>query len=696
MQDQRIDRREFLRSASALGGALLLSSGQKLFAMPSTPIKTVYAVFKCHLDLGFTDTQAGVLQKYYVEYFPQAIQTAAALRTGGGAERYIWTVGSWLLAEYLEQAAPALRRQAEDAIIAGDLAWHAIPMSWESEMLGESLLEAGLGISAALDRRFGRKTTGAKLTDVPGHTRGLIGPLARAGVTFLDIGVNPASTPPGVPPLFRWRDPDGAEILVLYHRSSYGGTVVSPGSDIAVAINVKEDNAGVHSVGEIHEIYASLRRQFPGAAIVAASLSDVAVAMKPFHTMLPVVTQEIGDTWVHGCASDPLKIAQYRELSRLRREWLKSGALIAGDESDRKFTRRLLLAPEHTWGCDIKGTLADWDIYAPVELKAARTKPNFRKVESTWAEKRANNEAAVAALPPVLASEARTRLSLLLPHPPRKNGLAKLASPEVIETKHFLLSLDPVTGAVTRLQDRRTGREWATLSHPLGLFAYQTFSAADYTRFLGQYLRSKEAWASLDFGKPGLADYPAQSRTWHPVRSETFHGRTNSGHRIVTEMFLPEPCSDALTAWPQRLTLEMTLLDDDPAVHLDFQWFGKAANRLPEALWLSFQPAAPVVEGWRLDKCGHPVAPRDVISGGGRSMHAVTRGVSYSDAHGKLQIDTLDAPLVAPGRKSLLDFDDALPDLSGGMHFCLFNNTWGTNYVMWTDDDRRFRFVLRV
>jgi len=436
MQVSRIDHREFLRSASAFGGALLLSSGQNLFAMPSTPIKTVYAVFKCHLDLGFTDTQAGVLKKYYLEYFPRAIKTAAALRTGSGSERYVWTVGSWLLTEYLEQAAPAQRKQAEGAIIAGDLAWHAIPMSWESEMLDESLLEAGLGISAALDRRFGRKTTGAKLTDVPGHTRGLVGPLTRAGVTFLDIGVNPASTPP-----------------------------------------------------------------------------------------------------------------------------------------------------------------------------------------------------------------------------------------EVIETKHFLLSLDSVTGAVTRLQDRRTGREWATPSQPLGLFAYQTFSAADYTRFLSQCLRSKEAWAPLDFGKPGLTDYLAQSRTWHPVRSETFRGRTDSGHRIVTEMFLPEVRSVALTAWPQRLTLEMTLPDDDPAVHLDFQWLGKAANRLPEALWLSFQPVAPVMEGWRLDKSGHPVAPRDVVSGGGRSMHAVTRGVSYSDAHGKLQIDTLDAPLVAPGRKSLLDFDDALPDLSpDGVH----------------------------
>ena len=39
---------------------------------------------------------------------------------------------------------------------------------------------------------------------------------------------------------------------------------------------------------------------------------------------LPVVTQEIGDTWLYGCPSDPLKNVIFRELSvrrRLRPFW---------------------------------------------------------------------------------------------------------------------------------------------------------------------------------------------------------------------------------------------------------------------------------------------------------------------------------------------------------------------------------------
>jgi len=75
------------------------------------------------------------------------------------------------------------------------------------------LFEFGLSLSQELDARFGRQTIAAKMTDVPGHTRGIVPLLAQAGVKFLHIGVNPASTVPGVPPLFRWQDPSGAEIV---------------------------------------------------------------------------------------------------------------------------------------------------------------------------------------------------------------------------------------------------------------------------------------------------------------------------------------------------------------------------------------------------------------------------------------------------------------------------------------------------
>ncbi len=697
MQDPEINRRMFLQGAAALGGAILFSASGHAAPPVKSTVKTVYVVFKCHLDIGFTGTQTDVLRRYYDHYIPDAMARAADLRAAGGMERYVWTVGSWLMWEYLAQATHAQQVRAAQAIADGDLAWHGIPFNWETEMVDPSLLAAGLDLSAALDKRFRTRTTGAKLTDVPGQTRSLVGPLARAGVTLLDIGVNPASSPPDVPALFRWRDPAGHEIVTLYHHSDYGGTVAVPGGDLAVSVQVRSDNSGVHPLDEIKTIYADLAREFPGAQIKAATLNQVAAALEPYRTALPVVTAEIGDTWVHGCASDPVKISRYRELCRQRREWLADGTLKAGSAEDRAWVPSLLLAPEHTWGCDVKTTLGDWSIYTPAELKAARAKDNFQKVAATWAEKRANNDAAASALPPGLAAKARARLETLTPRAPSLKGLSPLTPGLEIKTKHFVLALDPISGAICRLKERKTGREWASAVHPLGLFAYQTFSNADYKRFLEQYVTIHDWWPPQDFGKPGLDKYPALSRTWLPASHESYFGRDAHGERVVSTFTMPDPGASAPdVAWPERLTMTLTLPDDDPAMHLNLQWFGKAANRLPEALWLSFVPLAEAPDGWRFDKSGQAVNPRDVVSKGARSVHAVTDGASYHDAHGSLHLETWDAPVIAAGRRTLLDFDDRLPDMTGGVHVNLYNNTWGTNYPQWLGDDLRFRFVLRV
>src|SRR6202140_2263075 len=106
-----------------------------------------------------------------------------------------------------------------------------------------SMISGSIGLSQALDRRFGGTTTGAKMTDVPGHTRGLIAPLAAQGVKFLDIGVNDASTPAEVPPLFLWKDPGGSALVVMYHHG-YGGVGRGPDSDLAVAMVVRAHGTG--------------------------------------------------------------------------------------------------------------------------------------------------------------------------------------------------------------------------------------------------------------------------------------------------------------------------------------------------------------------------------------------------------------------------------------------------------------------
>ncbi len=115
---------------------------------------------------------------------------------------------------------------------------------------------------------------------------------------------------------------------------------------------------------------------------------------------------------------------------------------------------------------------------------------------------------------------------------------------------------------------------------------------------------------------------------------------------------------------------------------------------MPEALWLSFVP--PQTEGakWFIEKLGQDVSPLDVVENGNRHLHACSRVRMESDDL-VMTIESLDAPLVAPGQPSLLDFNNNQPDMSQGVHFNLYNNVWGTNFPMWLEDDCRFRFRLR-
>lgn len=689
-------RRDFLGFAMAAGGACWPARLRARGTEPDPNIKTVLVMFKCHFDLGFIDTQAGVMRKYFETYFPQAIQIAQTMRDSAG-DRYIWTTGSWLLYEYLEQAAAEPRLQMEQAVQRGDIAWHALPYSWQSELLDGSMIAGSIGLSRSLDRRFGRTTTGAKMTDVPGHTRGLISPLARSGVTFLDIGVNSASTPPEVPSLFVWKDSTGNSLTVMYHHTQYGGVVRVPKSDLAVAIEVRDDNSGPHTVAEIRKIYADLRQQFPNARVRASNLTDIANAIAPFRAGLPVVTQEIGDTWIYGVPSDPVKVARYREVVRLRSSWIANGEFKAGDATDIALLRRFGLAAEHTWGTDTK-TWLDFDHYTPHDLALMLDQPKYKTVQKSWVEKRDDIDQGVAALPPKLRGQAVRQIDELKPLRPTLTGLRLCKPGELIEATHYSLALDPKTGAIQTLRTKPSGRDWASPDHPLALFAYQTLSKQDYDHFLATYVKSQEDWAPKDFGKPNIEHFGAQSRTWLPTLVNSWAGGDAHEHRVLAQLRIDDEAADraGLVAWPKQMFLEIVLPNSEPALHVSFSWFGKQSNRLPEALWLTWQPAAPEVRYWKLDKVDEHISPYDVVRGGNRHMHALATGLDYQDAQGRFNIETLDAPVVALGARTPLYPSDAQPDISQGVHFSLYNNAWGTNYIQWFGEDIRFRFRVRT
>ena len=269
---------------------------------------------------------------------------------------------------------------------------------------------------------------------------------------------------------------------------------------------------------------------------------------------------------------------------------------------------------------------------------------------------------------------------------------------DTITTRHFEIALDAKTGAVSRLRSNKTGRDWASADHPLALFSYQTLAKADFDRFIADYLVIHPLWAETDLGKPNIGRFGAENRTWLPALADCRHTQDANGHKILAQLKIDDPQveNSGRVAWPQKMYIELSLPDAEPIVEISLSWFRKAATRMPEALWLSFQPATSDPHSWLLGKSGSMVSPFDVVAGGNRSMHAVLDGLHYRGPEGTMMIQPLDAPVVALGKEHPWYYTTDQPDLDKGFHFCLFNNAWGTNYVQWFGEDMRFRFRLKL
>lgn len=527
-------------------------------------IARVHVAFKTHLDIGFTDLAQRVVQRYFEGYIPQAIALAQQMRDAGQPHRFVWTTGSWLIYEYLEHADANQRRAMERAIAAGDLVWHALPCTTHTELMDPGLIRHGLSLSKQLDQRFGKTTIAGKMTDVPGHTRAMVPYLAEAGVQFLHLGVNPASHPPAVPDLFRWQHTDGSEILVMYEKSDYGGVQNIERAGSALALAHTGDNCGPPAMPDILKGFEQLQHQFPDAAIFASTLDDFARDVLPLRSQFPVVTQEMGDTWIHGVGTDPLKISTFLELCRQRR-----------------YSRPLMLVAEHTWGRDIKAMLTDpelFETYEKTQFQRRRARGDFKLWEDSWQEQRDYIGVPRA------------------PHKPVATSVASF-SPTSNRTRPSPVPLPP---ALARLQP---------------VLLYEVFGSEDYDRFTTQYnpnLTKTRFWAIPDFGKPGLEKVLQRGQRWH---ASAIHVQEQGDSTLVTFAFPEEPIR--LFGCPARFELRVQ------GPRWELTWHDKDASRIPEAIWLGLNPPG-LDESFRLIKLGQEIDPLHVVEFGARSLHAVT------------------------------------------------------------------------
>ena len=408
--------------------------------------KEVLVIFKTHLDIGFTDFSENVLRQYFKKYIPDAIKVGYELKAMGTP--FIWTVGSWLVWQALKHDKSGI---VENAIKDGILSWHALPFTTHTELMSEKLFEYGVKLSKKLDERFCKKTIGSKMTDVPGHTKGMIPIMQRNGIKFLHIGVNTATPVPKLPPVFKWRYA-GSEIIVMY-QGDYGE--IAEFDDFVVYFAHTNDNCGPQSAQEILDVYKKIKKMYPGCDVKAATIDDLARKVCQLKD-LPIVENEIGDTWIHGAGTDPQKVSRYRKLLRRFDEI---------DEDSVDLTDSLLCIPEHTWGMDFKTHFGDDKKYTHQEIESLTIEKE--KIEKSWQEQRDY----------VIKAEKLMGVTPDYPiKPPLLNEYIEIEVPTDIDYE----------------------------------ISWQLFDNSDYRRYENMYLRNLDVdgwWKYWDFTKKGLPQY---------------------------------------------------------------------------------------------------------------------------------------------------------------------------------------------
>ncbi|GIN69585.1 hypothetical protein J14TS2_00600 [Bacillus sp. J14TS2] len=696
-----------------------------------TNIEVVHVIFKTHLDIGFTDLAETVTNEYIHSYIPKAIKLANNLKQAGGNAEFIWTTGSWLIDEYLKRTGGEQQQLLEEAINQGFITWHGLPFTTHTELMDRNLFNYGLSIAKKLDKQFSKETISAKMTDVPGHTKAIIPLMAEQGIKYLHLGVNPASKVPDVPNIFLWKGTNNSEIIVNY-ADNYGDILQVEGLNEVMVFAHTGDNLGPPSEKDIEGIFDKLQSSFPNAKIKASTMDCFANRILKFKHKLPVVYEEIGDSWIHGVGTDPKKVSKYRELLRLRNKWLEQGDFDLESKEYTDFSDSLLMIPEHTWGLDEKKFLSDYKNYTKEEFSKARALDHVQKdaipdkysyiglfamdeanispktagaawfnrsyqfFEKSWKEQREFIDKAIAALSFDKQKQVQDAFLSLKPVKQMTGPFESLTFNQLHSLTHFTVSFAD-DGSINQLIDKN-GKEWVNVDNSIGAFRYESFGVDNYNRWFEQYvenIKDTHHWSDADQGKPGMElinpipKYREDKGKLVALKKK----ETPSKEIIQVELSMADDAVELLGA-PKEVVILYEFSKEKPKIDIELSWFHKQANRLPEAIWLSFTINVANENIWEMEKVGERISPLHVVQNGNRNLHAIGSGVYYKGSDGSVELKTKDAPLISIGEKRLLQFDNTFASMNGGFHFNLYNNIWGTNFPMWYEEDAKFRFSL--
>lgn len=685
------------------------------FPAEGSPIEVVHMINSNHFDAGYADWTSKVLNKYFDLYFPLAAHTGKALMEKTGMPLR-WMTFSYIVSLYMDCPAgyglhcptAAAKATFVEAVKAEHIVWAGFPTNAELATGDKSILQFGVKMSQdAADKLGVSRPSVVSTRDVPGMPRSAIPILKEAGVTAMSEGMNGRMVMVNAPPVFNWHDPNsGEEMLTLWHWHGYGGVgdpgwlIRVPGSTHALAYVWRGDNAGPPiDADEVVKNVASVKShplmaRFPKAQVITSTFENIS-AVWADEAQLPVVTQELADTWIWGTGSDPVKVAKMRAMHRLRTacEDAHEPRCVFSDPAYFNFSRQIQKNLEHTWGVSVThyGNLqnSNWtnaEFHADLEDQNT----DLEYMVQSWIEQRNYGvnfplEALKAKTHP-LATKIEAEFAAMEPKVPLVPPAGMKAVPLTGGVLKALggwadVGFDSKTGAITHLAHSTTSKaSIAGPNNPLLLVRYQALVESDFDAWRSEYILPG-AGGFNEYGKPegfmtGPDGKPINGCLAPGTLAQAYvsDDKTSLLLGLRFDEKLHTDFGAPASAWmrvhfnpeqPGEVTASLTLVN-------------KTATRLPEAAWVTNTPIGSVDGNWSMDKLGGAVSPLDVAVGASRGLHNILTGVNFTSKSGKtVFFGSSDAGVVR--WDTPLPFPTPLhrqPDLSFGQSWMLFNNIW--------------------
>lgn len=468
----------------------------------------------------------------------------------------------------------------------------------------------------------------------------------------------------------------------MYDHTGYGRYQQLAGNTNMLGLSMKGDNQDPWSADEMAHVLLEAKSAYPNATIDTSRMQGYAREILKVKSTLPTYNQEYGDTWIYGVASDPLKTAQFRALSRLSKKWKDKNTFGPESKGYHTFYRNLAMVGEHTWGLDHDTYLYDRAVYNNEDFDQVKNSSKYKYLEASWQEQREYLDKSISELSTDLKNESLESMSSIKGTIPTLADLKPSAN-AVLKTSNMTLKIDK-NGCWTLLETK-DGKKWMG-TEPQQPLVYQTFDGNDFSRYYSQYFKFQ--YDGMDELPTALSKSKAVSKLWYPEKSSVF--ATKNSILVVTEF--PTTASQDVGC-PKTFYTKHDISPDGDSIWISVQWVGKRATKLPGAIWFSIFPSG--LDSIRISKIGQYIDPKEVAMGGGRHLHGTDGKILLNKGKSTLVCTSLDAALVSPGSRSLIDFRNQLTEYNDGLHFNLYNNLWFTNYPAYYIEDASFRLNLQ-